>query len=326
MHPSSILTPLLLALLAFRAEAQVSLSAHDPDGQSSFAAAGRWSDGLAPSAGKDYVANGTYLRTPTTAPLPHIFAGRSLTIRNGGALVLKGNASGVTHIADLRFDNGYLSHYGSNGSTATLSGSLTVGSGGAYIYAGNGSLWLNSAIALNGRAHVRGSSEDDEALVQTFGTVAFHNGGNLNLSVTTAINGGVHDVNFVQAFSSRYVFDLVGATGAPFIYGDGDTSRISVTFGGCFEFVLGEYAYEVGDSWEILDVSTLGGGPLFTSNFSVEGFSEQGAGVWLSGDGVYEFREATGVLSVVAVPEPGTWALLAGGSVGIGWLRARRRL
>ncbi|HYE19523.1 MAG TPA: autotransporter-associated beta strand repeat-containing protein, partial [Tepidisphaeraceae bacterium] len=99
----------------------------------------------------------------------------------------------------------------------------------------------------------------------------------------------------------------------------------AVTIAGDFAFDLSGASTTAGDSWQILNVATLG--ESFGESFAVinPGFAEA-ANVWTgSANGVeYSFDESTGVLTAGApVPEPGALALLGG--VGLVMLRRRRR-
>ncbi len=74
--------------------ANVSMTASDGSGSSSFNAAGKWSPAGAPSAGNNYSTAGFLLRTPTTAN-PSPFAGESLSLDFSGAGVGGGRNAGM---------------------------------------------------------------------------------------------------------------------------------------------------------------------------------------------------------------------------------------
>ncbi len=127
-----------------RQAADVYLTADDPLGQTSFTATGRWSDGLAPGAGKTYETANFRLRTPADTA-SRTFAGQSLKI-SGGGLLWKGTASASLTINDLKLSGGpELVHAGSG--TWTLAGNLTVDTNDAMVRAANGSVILSANLA-----------------------------------------------------------------------------------------------------------------------------------------------------------------------------------
>ena len=106
-------------------------------------------------------------------------------------------------------------------------------------------------------------------------------------------------------------FELASTGSMSFLIGeDGvnnqivDTVATAITLDGLFVFDLTGASDEFGDSWTIV-MSNL---EAYGTNFDVTGFTEGATGIWTSG--IYQFSESTGALSVV--PEPGTYALLAG--------------
>ena len=122
-------------LSALADDAFVTLTAGDALNESSFVAAGHWSDGLAPSAEKDYLVDNwnaaadVRLRTPDANDVGHAFAGRSLTLGNpvtrapGSLLFKTTGVPGIT-VDNLRLVAGRIT-LGSNGA-AHLSGRATV--------------------------------------------------------------------------------------------------------------------------------------------------------------------------------------------------------
>jgi len=99
-----------------------------------------------------------------------------------------------------------------------------------------------------------------------------------------------------------------------------------INLDGDFTFDLAGAGTALGNSWNIVNVASLT--ETFGSTFSVNGFSDIGGNLWeatnVNGGRTYQFSEATGLLSVTAVPEPTTWALLAGGLTLVTVLRRRR--
>jgi autotransporter-associated beta strand protein len=119
------------------AEGQVFLNpTGDPSaGSSSWAVAGRWSDGLAPSGDKDYVNNvlNQLLRTPNNSTSSTAFAGKSLTISNGATLLHKGAHNTTVTVSDLRLEDGGAVGVVDSGRTLTVDGNIAIGTGGGVF-------------------------------------------------------------------------------------------------------------------------------------------------------------------------------------------------
>lgn len=127
-----------------RQSANTNLTADDPLGQSSFNATGRWSDGLAPAAGKSYETYNFRLRTPADGT-SRTFAGQSLNL-TGGSLTWKGTASNTITVADLTLRGDCeLLHSGTG--TWTLAGNLAAGSDRARVRATGGPINLNANLS-----------------------------------------------------------------------------------------------------------------------------------------------------------------------------------
>ena len=77
----------------------------------------------------------------------------------------------------------------------------------------------------------------------------------------------------------------------------------TLALNGDFIFDLAGAGNTVGDSWSIVNVSTLN--ETFGGTFTVQGFSES-AGIW--SNEVYEFDESIGTLTVI--PEPSSLVLV----------------
>ena len=130
------------------------------DSTRSFNAAGHWSDGLAPSAGKTYEMSDFNLTTPNDAS-PHTFGG-DLLHASGGIFFYSGSGSSTITLNKFQIENEEICHSAASGSTFTLAGNLYVtnnnivrGSGGPVNVSanltGNGSLTLMaSAVSLTG--------------------------------------------------------------------------------------------------------------------------------------------------------------------------------
>jgi autotransporter-associated beta strand protein len=114
--------------------ATVTLTASDTTGTSSFNAAGKWSDGKAPSAGNDYVVDSKRnLLSPTDA-LDYTFLGDKLTLQGGATLMLYGQSNTTVTVTNLFVDNGTIRQTSQN-AVQYLAGAITVGSGGLTLRA-----------------------------------------------------------------------------------------------------------------------------------------------------------------------------------------------
>src|SRR5690606_15746512 len=125
----------------------VELTASDTWSQTSFTDGTRWSDGLAPHAGADYVVDGLDLRTPGNTA-SHTWSGDALLLQDGGRLVMRTTGSGVVTIDDLYSDAGYVT-LALNG-TFTLAGNLTIQPGGLTVSSGTANRTLTITSQIGG--------------------------------------------------------------------------------------------------------------------------------------------------------------------------------
>jgi autotransporter-associated beta strand protein len=175
-------TVLALQIPAVRA-ANVTLTTNDASGASSFAAAGHWSNGQAPSPTNTYQSAFT-LRVAATAT----FQGASLEILSGGDLRIKNSGTAAT-INNFILDNGSIVDLGTSGS-ASLSGNVSLPSGQACIgggTSGGGLLTVNSVISG------AGGLITSQALLSGPGTNIF-TGSNTYSGATTIPNSATNAV------------------------------------------------------------------------------------------------------------------------------------
>lgn len=309
--------------------AVVTLGSSNPQGSTSFNTALGWSNGLSPAAANDYFTNGYNLRTPETSASSYTFAGKSLTINttgNGiGAMLLKNSIAAAFQFSDLRLAGGFINNAGTGNITTTLAGNLAVNSAGGTIWTNNGNFVLNAATALNGRLTIWGGSNPAVDFTAS-GNMTFGSGASLVFSDYNPAFSSINTnyIDFTQTSASTFTFTLNGATG-PFISAEAINNTVAgsriLNFEGIFAFDLTSLVYEAGDSWTVVTAaSDLNVGITYGSGFSVAGFTEVSNGLWRSSNGAWEFREATGVLTVV--PEPATAFL---GFAGLSALLLLRR-
>lgn len=125
----------------------VMLTADDPLGSASFAAAGNWSDGLAPGAGKSYETFRFRLRTPADGT-SRTFAGQSLHV-DGGAITWKGTSSSTLTINSLTL-NGDCELLNAGSGTFTLAGNVAVIADEAMVRAANGPINITASVSGSG--------------------------------------------------------------------------------------------------------------------------------------------------------------------------------
>lgn len=137
--------------------------------------------------------------------------------------------------------------------------------------------------------------------------------GDMLITGNTTISDGL----FTQGLNSSFTF-YIGADGVNNQINGAGTAVLN----GSFSFNLDSAGTNIGDSWLIVDLSSLTA--TFAETFSVNDFTEvvPNSGIWVFGD--YSFSEATGYLTYTAVPEPSAFAALAGLGV-LGLVATRRR-
>lgn len=102
------------------------------------------------------------------------------------------------------------------------------------------------------------------------------------------------------------------------------TSTGAINFVGSFNFDTSNADKVLGNTWTI--VSDTLTNVTYGPGFSVSGFEyDSEDGLWKTLDGQWEFSTASGLLTYAAVPEPSTYALLAGaGALVLGVIRRRK--
>lgn len=300
---------LLLAVFSSAQASAISLSASDDIGDSSFNTGLNWTGGQAPSAGNDYATADFVLRTPADSG-SYTFGGDSLTINNtngpeGGFLYKGTGTTGVITVDNLILDRGAIFSVSTSSDLFQLAGNLFITAYGGSISAMQTPITISSIISGAGMLTI-GPSDKTPAIPVTFSAINTYTG---SISIE---QGG----SFVLSDTGGLAFAISAGQLANSVSGAG-----SAAFNGTFTFDLTNAGTVLDETWSIVDVTYLD--VSFGSTFNITNFTES-ANVWTSNDGLYQFSEATGVLTVV--PEPSVSAMIALGSLALlgGILRRRQ--
>ncbi|MEO5714778.1 MAG: LamG domain-containing protein [Luteolibacter sp.] len=274
------------AMASTARSAEVTLTAGNGIGATSFATALSWSNAAIPGTGNSYVVPAaSNLRTLADSPDSFVFAGDSLSLLAGASLVYKGSAgtNAVTiTIANFALNGATVNNASNNSTAFTLVGNILVaGTGTSTILANNATITVNAPIAGN----------SGKLLLQTNNTLGRQVvlGGASTYTGTIEITGAS---GVVLAPTGSLAF-TIGANGVNnTVIGTGP-----VTFNGAFNIDLANAGDTIGNSWNLVNVSTLG--ETFGSTFSITGFTKNGV-FWTTASGKYRFSEATGTLTRIA--------------------------
>jgi autotransporter-associated beta strand protein len=251
-------------------------------------------------------------------------AGSSNVTVNGA--VSGGNSSrnftwSSTGTFTLNGTNSYLSQTVISAGTLRLNGSLsansTVSVGASGTLAGTGT--INGATTILG-AHTPGTSPG----IQTFGNNLTYSGGNSTVQWELADNTTTNQSN------PNAIFDQIIVSGSLSFT---DLTTLSLSFNGTGSSVdWTDSFWNTSQSWTLYDVAGT------TSSFGNLAINVEN---WLDGQIVpnafstarpsssFSLSQVGNdvILNYVAVPEPGTLALLAaGGAIGLGLLRRRQKM
>ena len=252
-------------------------------------------------------------------------SGSTVTLHSGSALGIdKTDAGGsLTYAANITNSGVGVTKLGSG--TLVLTGSNSY-SGPTIVNAGTllanntfGSALGSSTVTVQSGATLGGNGTIGAA-------ISVESGGSL-----IAGSGGVDTLTLANGLTlkdgSTNIF-LINSTNN---YTSLNIQQGLVTYGGTLKLDLNGYTASLGDQFELF--STWGNGATYTSNFSdvtiigdTNSFTNS-SGVWTGTDskGVsYQFVDATGYLSVQAVPEPSACALFGLGALTL-LIVARRK-
>jgi hypothetical protein len=289
------------------------MTANDASGTSSFNAAGSWSPAGAPAAGSTYSTGGFLLRGPASGT-SYTFAGDALTVGGGGgnpynlngtpnnnALLFKVNGQTLT-INNLILDAGCVRDGNGSGNFATLAGNITITANGGQFLCQETN-FITSKIMGSGLMIIGDNGNTDVRRVSIFTSGASTFNGSIWFTNTAA------DPNRSRAIwdTTSILNFVIGANGV-----NNNIAGVGTAiFNGAFNFDLTGADTTLGDSWNIVNVSSS----TYGSTFSVTGFTQNGT-LWDNPIGntgnEFEYNPATGILSVNPVPEPSTLSLMGG--------------
>ena len=239
---------------------------------------------------------------------------------NGGTLTANQiKSSTLTNTRTFNFNGGTLKA----ASSTYASAFFNLGSGGtarANVRNGGALIDSNGVDVTIGQALVHSNVSGDNA---TDGGLTKSGTGILTLSGANTYNGNTTISAGTLAVSSTgsLLFDVADASSTQ-ILGTG-----ALTFDGTLKLNLSGVTVGSG-SWSLINVGTLT--ESFAGTFAVADNSgtltfTEASNVWTSNNGLWSFSEATGVLALSSVPEPSTYAALAGlGVFALATYRRRR--
>lgn len=239
------------------------------------------------------IKNGGTLTTSTTSGL-RLKNGSNVVNLDGGTIT----TALVTHVSDtsstFNFNGGTLK-VASNVNTANTFLSVTsayVKEGGAVIDTNSYDIFITQGLLHGGSAAKDGGLTKNSTGTLTLNGVNTYTGDTLVNSGTLLL---ADNASMTFVIGANGINNQISGTGA-------------ITLNGDFSFDLSNAGTTAGNMWQIVNVATLA--ESFGSTFSIIGFT-QSNDVWTATvSGVdYEFRESTGMLSVV--PEPSTSILIA---------------
>lgn len=248
----------LIFALASAHAANVSLTANDAAGTSSFNSVGNWSNGAAPMAGNNYFTTNYVLRSPANSN-PYTFGGRSLSVdpysgegNAGGRFLLKGPGGAVITVTNLILNGGLADYANADGDKGveTLAGSLTLtGSTTSYM----------------------GALESETELI----TAPIGGSGNLQIGGTD-VNSGTDVGTVIFAGANSYTGNTTVSTGTLLVNAPLNNASVIVANGGTLGGI-GMIAPRAGGKISILSGGVLAPGGTSIGTLTVDGSSAGGS-------------------------------------------------
>jgi Bacterial TSP3 repeat len=288
------------------------LAATDGFGATSFNAGTNWPGAVAPVAGKSYlVAGGLVLRTPNVANQTTVFAGARLALASSQFL-LKG-ANSIAQ-ANYVFDGVTVRNGEDAGQPITVAGTVRVVDP-STLFGDNGTIIVSAKVSGSGDLILSGNATAQRQLQFTNATNDWTGDLTMNPTASLVVNGvlnpGTSSVYNIRPGAAG-VTNSIGGTGTVVLAGtmNLDLSTVVVSNGATWPLVTTAAAsYDAG--FTVADAGSLAAG--FTADAGAVG-----ARLWTSGDGDYQFDEATGTLAFIGtLPGYTAWTGTEGLTVGL---------
>jgi autotransporter-associated beta strand protein len=287
---------------------------------------------------------GTLQYTGSTATSDRAFtinAGKTASIKTANDLTLAGATGTATNGALTKLGAGTMTLTGVNtytGLTTISAGTLALGASGSIASSSGVNL---GTVGSQGTLDLTAKSSFTFGTGQTlggYGTVNIGSGNTVTVNGTFAPGNstGIATVtgNLALGSSSVSNFDIAGRSGGTPVAGaDYDKALVSgmVTFSGTLNLVTTVTGLVAGDSFHLFDSATYAGhftSVVMTGTYVpslVYNGTDAWTGVDLTSNLQFSFTETDGYLLVAAIPEPSTYAALAGALALVGAIVYRRR-